>query len=154
MKVDVCLKKLVSDWAFRRDREGFTTMFLENPHLPLTIQAQITDIEPFRSRAIEDAKLHYAMPIPFGFGMEMYLPKTFELVPYGEWRETIENLTFQVEYCKKIDGTDCRRYNLKIARIGRENGSWKIIEAFDEEERAEMLKAFREMKEFHARKEK
>jgi hypothetical protein len=152
MKMDVCLKRLVSDWAFRRDREVFATAFLENPRVPAVIQAQITNVEPFRALAIEDARLHYALPMPFGFGMEIYFPDSVTLFPFQNWKKTIHNLTVQVEYCERMDGTDCYRYGVKIQRIGREDGDWKIIEVFDETERAEIRKAFLYLKNLRAEK--
>jgi hypothetical protein len=151
MKMDVCLKRLVSDWAFRRDREVFATAFLENPRVPAVIEARITKVEPFRARAIEDARLHYALPMPFGFGMEIFFPANVKLVPFQNWRKTIHDLTVQVEYCERMDGTDCYRYNVKIRRIGLEDEDWKIIEVFDAAERKEIQKAFLHWKNFHAR---
>lgn len=153
MEIDVCLKKLLSDWALRREREGFATKFLENPHLPALILMHITKVEPFRAQAIADAQLHFALPMPFGFGQEIYFPAAVEVVPFREWQETIQNLSVWIEFCERMDGTNLCRYTIGIERIGREDDNWKIIEVFNEAQRAELQKLFRETKDFLAQKE-
>ena len=147
---DENLKTLLSDWAFRRGREASVTDFLENPKLPETCLAQITGVEPFRAQAIADAKIYYSMPHGLGFGMELVFPDAVEIVSFQSWRETIHQFTAQMEYCERMDGTDCVRYDVKLERIGRENGAWRIIEVFDAAKRAEMRKILPAMKEFFA----
>jgi hypothetical protein len=85
--------------------------------------------------------------------MEIFFPGSVKLVPFDSWTKTIHNLTVQIEYCERMDGTDWCRYNVKIQRIGREDGDWKIIEVFDETEREEMQKAFLQWKDFYAKRE-
>lgn len=153
MKVDECLKKLLSDWAFRSEREGFPTAFSENPHLPASILSRITSVEPFRAQAIEDATIHFALPMPFGFGMEIFFPETVELVPFQGWRKTIQNVSVQIEYCEHMDGTNCYRFNVNLERIGRENDDWKIIEVFSAEQRRQMRELFSEAKKNYACRE-
>lgn len=153
MKVDECLKKLLSDWALRTEREAFPTAFSENPHLPASILSRITSVEPFRARAIEDAGLHFALPMPFGFGMEIFFPETVKLVPFQNWNRTIQNLNVQVEYCERMDGTNCYRFNVGLERVGREDDDWKIIEVFNPEQRGQMQQMVLETKNFLATRE-
>lgn len=151
MEIDENLKQLISEWAFRVGREASATSFLANPRLPESLLNQITTFEPYRARAIEDAKIVWAMPFAFGFGMELFFPETIEIVSFEDWRETVHNLTAQMEYCDHMDGTDCSRYDVKLERAGREAGVWRIIEIFSGEERAKMNEVFEMMKEFYAK---
>lgn len=151
---DENLKILMSDWAFRRGRETSATEFLENPKIPETCLAQITEVEPFRAQAIEDAKIYYSMPHGFGFGMELFFPERVEIVSFQNWRETIHALNAQMEYCERMEGTTSVRYDVKLERIGRENGAWRIIEVFDATERERMQKMLPAMKEFFAANKK
>lgn len=151
---DENLKTLIADWAFRCGREASATEFLENPNLPETCLAQLTNVEPFRSQAIEDAKIYYSMPHGFGFGMELFFPEQVEIVSFQSWRETIYAFTAQMEYCVRTDGADCVRYDVKLERVGRENGAWRIIEIFNAAERVRMQKIIPAMKQIFAANKK
>lgn len=140
MQIDENLKNLISDWAFRRGREASATAFLENPRLPETLLTNITAAEPFRSRAVADAKIVWSMPFAIGFGMELFFPETISVESFQSWRETVRNFTAQMEYCDRMDGTDCTRYDVRLERIGREDGEWRIIEIFDRDGREKMNK--------------
>ncbi len=153
MEIDENLKKLISEWAFRSGREAFPGSFLENPRLPESLLNQITTVEPFRSKAIEDAIIYWSMPSGFGFGMEVFFPEKVEIVAFRDWRETVRNLTAQMEYCDRMDGTDCSRYDVKLERVGREAGEWRIIEIFSDLERQKRSKILEMMKEFFAKPE-
>ena len=150
MEIDENLKKLLSDWAFRQGREASATSFLEDPRLPETFLDQITAFEPFRARAIEDAKILWAMPFAVGFGMELFFPERIEIVAFQNWDETVQSLTAQMEYSDRMDGADCSSYDVRLERVGREAGAWRIIEIFSQTERAQMLEILEKMKEFFA----
>lgn len=149
---DENLKILMSDWAFRRGREASATAFLENPEIPEDCLAQITAVEPFRSQAIEDAKIYYSMPHALGFGMELFFPETVGIVSFESWSETIHRFTAQMEYHERMDGTGYVGYEVKLERVGLEGGAWRIIEIFGAEERARMRKILQAMKELFAAK--
>lgn len=151
MEIDENLKKLISEWAFRRGRETSPTSFLENPRLPESLLNQITIVEPFRSQAIKDALIYWSMPSGFGFGMEVFFPEKIEIAAFRDWRETVQNLTAQMEYCDHMDGTGCSRYDVKLERVGREAGEWRIIEIFSDAERPKMNKILEMMKDFFAK---
>ncbi|MET0752574.1 MAG: hypothetical protein ABWZ66_04345 [Pyrinomonadaceae bacterium] len=151
MEIDENLKKLISEWTFRSGREAFPGSFLENPRLPESLLNQITTVEPFRSQAIKDASVYWSMPSGFGFGMEVLFPAKVEIVAFRDWSETVQNLTAQMEYCDRMDGMDCSRYDVKLERVGREAGDWRIIEIFSDEERPKMNKILEMMKEFFAK---
>lgn len=150
--MDESLKKLVWDWAFRSEREGVPTGLIENPKLPDWVLEKITSVEPFRAQVIEDATLYWAMPMPFGFGMELFVPENIEISPFQNWQETIRNFTAKMEYCEDMSGRECYRYEVKLERIGRENDEWRIIEIFDQTERAQTTKVFEFLKNLHAEK--
>jgi hypothetical protein len=147
---DENLKTLMSEWAFRRGREASATDFLENPEIPEDCLARITDCEPFRSQAIEDAKIYYSMPFAIGFGMELFFPDAVEIVPFQSWRETIHALNAQMKYCERMDDADYIGYEVRLERVGREDGEWRIIEAFGAGERGRRRKILQSMKEFFA----
>lgn len=142
LQMDESLKKLIWDWAFRVEREVNSLELIQNPSLPDWVLDKITSIEPFRSQAIEDAKIYWAMPMPFGFGMELFLPEKIETSPFQDWQETIHNFTAQMEYCERMDCLDCHRYDIKLERIGYEKGEWLIIKVFNESELIQFRKAF------------
>jgi hypothetical protein len=151
--LDEKLKKLISDWAFRAGRAGLPVAFLETPQLPASLLSQITTLEPFRSRAIADAEIYWSMPLPFGFGMELFFPEAVEIAPFQNWPETVHEFTAEMEYCERMDLAECFRYEVKLERIGREGGEWRIIEVFSEAEREQMQRVFEITKDFSAKKE-
>lgn len=153
-EVDENLKNLITDWAFRKEREFYPTSFLENPALPEWLLSKITSVEKFRSQTIDDAKLYWEISLPFGFGMQLFFPDNIEIESFLNWRETIQNYKAEMEYCERMDGMTCDRYDVKIKRLGYENGEWKIIEIFNPKEREQMKKFVAFMKDFHSRKAK
>jgi hypothetical protein len=146
------LKKLISLWAFRAGREANPTAFLESPRLPDDLLSRITSVEPFRSRAISDAEIYWTIPLPFGFGMELFFPEKIETEMFENWPETIRGFSAEMEYCERMEGRPVYRYDVRLERVGRARGEWRIIEVFGEAERGEMLKVLQITKDFHAQK--
>jgi hypothetical protein len=153
MEIDENLKKLISDWAFREGREASATSFLPHPHLPASLLDRITAREPFRARAIDDAKILWAMPFAPGFGMELFFPETISIEPFRNWSETVRDLTAQMEYSERMDADDRSGYEVRLERVGREAGEWRIIEIFSHSERTRMSEISEKMREFFAEPE-
>ncbi len=149
---DEKLQKLIYDWAFRVGRENSAVTLLEDPPLPVWLLESITIYEPFRAQAIADAKLYWSIPLPFGFGMELFFPKSFEIASFQNWHESIHEFSAEMEYCERMDGMNCSRYAVTLERLGRESGAWRLIEIFNEKEREQTQKMFRFFKDLNAKK--
>ena len=97
------------------------------PFLPL-----VTGREPHRAQALDEVRLFVASYLPTLLGCEV---RVFDPPPkeaFGSWAETLHPLGFELSGALTMDGVERDGIRIAIARIGREDGVWRVIQVFDE----------------------
>jgi hypothetical protein len=96
----------------------------------------LTGREPHRTQALDEVRLFVASHLPTLLGCEVRVSDPPALEAFGPWAETLHPLTFELSGALTMDGVERDGIRVSIARIGREDGVWRVIQVFDEASRA------------------
>lgn len=108
----------------------------EAPGVPQQLLERITRREPYASRAIEDARLSLSIAIPHGIGLEVAVPEPLLSEPFEAWPQSLRDVQITAHWAHDMSGQQTESYNLHIARIGLEEGQWRIIVVMNDDERS------------------
>lgn len=122
------------------------------PDISEALAATITRRQPYRDRAIEDAKLWCAGPKPLGFGMELIFHSCLEPEPFEEWELSIARLAFELVWFDSMDlqGTGRNRAPCVWQRVAFEENEWRLVTMWDERDRSVHRDDYRKIYEMYA----
>ena len=101
------------------------------------IEPLVTRHEPYHSVVIGDLLLLLQLPLLAGFGLRIRAREAVE-APFEHWARSIAPFVFDLAWQDTMDvASDESMATSELARIGFEDGAWRVVAIFGERERAE-----------------
>jgi len=131
------LSELVTCW-YRHLRMGgpFGSTY-EPVDVPPELVDTITAVEPYRARALSDARIYLGIPSLVGAGFSIRVDHV-ECAPHEGWSRSISPLSFRACCRTHIEGRVPQSYSGAWDRVALEDGRWKLVSLWDESTRADV----------------
>ena len=128
-------------WVWATARLGSLSQAqFDQAAVPEALQEWITSYEPFRTQALADVKLWLGIPVLTGIGLDVGVVEPYAVEADIHWPVMIANLTIDVSWSLDMTGRQREGFQFELKRVGLENHRWRVIEFWDEPERAEYLR--------------
>jgi hypothetical protein len=109
----------------------------EPREIPDALLATITNIEPYRSQAIVDARAYLALPKMVGIGLIYEIVEPVSIVPFDRWDTSISPLKIKLLWSRTMDSGFTDYSHEHLHRVALEGDRWKIISVWDDALRKE-----------------
>ena len=155
MDTTAALTALVQEWLEQRPMSvDIRTYSFEPVDIPDVLSPTITDVEPYRSQVIDDARQWLAFPIFRGLAVE-YGVEDFEIVRADAWESTISPLRFWASWASVMSAMDpaydVEYHRERWERVVHEDGRWKIAVFWSDEDRDRAREEVAKIKRFQHR---
>ncbi|MEZ4868412.1 MAG: hypothetical protein R3C14_44195 [Caldilineaceae bacterium] len=111
---------------------------LDQAVVPDAIVARVTVHEPYRTQALADAKLWMGIPMLFGIGLEVTVLEPLVVEHFDRWLKSIYGVRINVNWAYDMSGQQTEGFKTRLARVGFEDGGWRIIQVMEDAERTAM----------------
>lgn len=132
------IQDLIETWMRAKPLSMPNPFEIVERDVPPHLAASITRHEPRRTQALADARIFLGIPLMAGIGLEFEIPEPIEMVPFGQWAQTVSPLRIRLTWMRTMAGDIIDSSQTTIACVGREDGEWRIISFFDEADRQAM----------------
>lgn len=122
------LIELVQQWICARVEGAEQTV-------PESLEATVTRRKPWRAATLDDARYFLALPRLYGIGMQILIRTELFSAPFADWPASVAPLDFRVEWKRDMPGTAFDSFDGSFARVGLEDGCWRLVTIWEEPER-------------------
>jgi hypothetical protein len=120
----------------------------EPREIPDTLLATITNVEPYRSQAIVDARAYLALPKMVGIGLIYEIVDPVSIAPFDRWDTSISPLTIKLRWSQTMYSGFTDYSQEQLHRVAVEDDQWKIISVWDDALRKESFMFLEQLKRF------